>query len=630
MKKILIGLVLLLTLLPTLTSATTYYVSTSGSDSNPGTQAAPWKTIQKAANTMVAGDTVYILAGVYKEKVNIPKSGEPEKYITFSNYGTDEVIIDAENGVRDFCIDINGKSYLKFIGLKLVNAGPTGWRAGLRAIDNSSNIIMDSLTVQNCRFGLLIYGKDSPVSNITLRNSVIAQNKEHGVFLYKKVYDSTIGPNNHVYGNGEGVRELIHGIEIGTDYPGLQSNGAQRITVFDNEVNNNGCQGIRTWNAKDILIKNNYCHHNGATGIQIEDGSENIIVDSNRCEHNAQTFDYETGVWIARTVNSIAQNNMLRGNVLGLMVTTSNNTIIRNNIIYDNNRGVGYNGTPNAINAMGIHIDAESNNVIAVHNTLFKNGQNSQRAGITFCGFHPPSNGIVVKNNIVSEALASLDIWMSCDSYTSDYNDYFNTRALSVYWKGSTMNWNSYLAASGQDQHTLLQDPLFADSSTGNFNLQSNSPLIDKGTVLTRTVGSGSGALVSVEDARFFSDGIGLMPGDLVKIGSNNPVRITSVDLNANTITLEQSIAWSNGDAVTYPYSGAAPDIGAHEYKGSSPPPSCATADINCDTKVDISDLNIVASDFGKSTGFNNQKSDTNNDGIIDIYDVVYVASRIT
>ncbi|HJX06393.1 MAG TPA: LamG-like jellyroll fold domain-containing protein [Candidatus Nanoarchaeia archaeon] len=52
-------------------------------------------------------------------------------------------------------------------------------------------------------------------------------------------------------------------------------------------------------------------------------------------------------------------------------------------------------------------------------------------------------------------------------------------------------------------------------------------------------------------------------------------------------------------------------------------------ADINNDGKTDVQDLNIVASDFGKSSGLNNAKSDTNNDGIVDIYDVVYVASRI-
>ncbi|MGO4372568.1 DUF1565 domain-containing protein, partial [Paenibacillus sp. MCAF20] len=46
-----------------------YYVAPTGSDSNPGTLNAPWKTIQKAANTLVAGEIVYVRGGVYKEFV---------------------------------------------------------------------------------------------------------------------------------------------------------------------------------------------------------------------------------------------------------------------------------------------------------------------------------------------------------------------------------------------------------------------------------------------------------------------------------------------------------------------------------------------------------------------------------
>ncbi len=54
--------------------AATYYVSTSGSDSNPGTQSQPWKTIQKAANTVAAGDTVTVDAGTYNERINVSRS----------------------------------------------------------------------------------------------------------------------------------------------------------------------------------------------------------------------------------------------------------------------------------------------------------------------------------------------------------------------------------------------------------------------------------------------------------------------------------------------------------------------------------------------------------------------------
>ena len=48
-----------------------FYVSTTGNDSNPGTQAAPWRTIQHAADTARAGSTVNVRGGIYEELVSI-------------------------------------------------------------------------------------------------------------------------------------------------------------------------------------------------------------------------------------------------------------------------------------------------------------------------------------------------------------------------------------------------------------------------------------------------------------------------------------------------------------------------------------------------------------------------------
>ena len=63
----------------------TYYVapaSLGGSDSNPGTWDDPWETIQHAADTLVAGDTVYIRAGTYQEQVIAQNAGSAGNYIT--------------------------------------------------------------------------------------------------------------------------------------------------------------------------------------------------------------------------------------------------------------------------------------------------------------------------------------------------------------------------------------------------------------------------------------------------------------------------------------------------------------------------------------------------------------------
>ena len=69
--------------------ATTYCVSPAGSDSNPGTQSQPWLTIQKAANTMIAGDTALVQAGNYTEgRIVTVNAGTLANPITFRADGT--------------------------------------------------------------------------------------------------------------------------------------------------------------------------------------------------------------------------------------------------------------------------------------------------------------------------------------------------------------------------------------------------------------------------------------------------------------------------------------------------------------------------------------------------------------
>ncbi|HEY84627.1 MAG TPA: DUF1565 domain-containing protein [Chloroflexi bacterium] len=70
----------------TFAQGNTCYVAPAGSDSNPGTKAQPWQTIQKAANTLAAGDTVYIRAGTYAEQVTPLNSGSAGSYITYAAY----------------------------------------------------------------------------------------------------------------------------------------------------------------------------------------------------------------------------------------------------------------------------------------------------------------------------------------------------------------------------------------------------------------------------------------------------------------------------------------------------------------------------------------------------------------
>ena len=90
--------------------AATYFVAPSGADSNPGTIAAPFKTIQRAANAAVAGDVVEIRAGVYRETVVPPNSGSVGAPVTFRAYNSESVTVSGADLVTGWSLQ-SGKIY---------------------------------------------------------------------------------------------------------------------------------------------------------------------------------------------------------------------------------------------------------------------------------------------------------------------------------------------------------------------------------------------------------------------------------------------------------------------------------------------------------------------------------------
>jgi hypothetical protein len=111
--------------------ATDYYVAATGSDSNAGTMAAPFATLQKAVNTAVAGDTVYIRGGTYSittpatsgAGINFTKSGTATAPINYFAYPGEVPVFDFTNMVISTTGYTHGfvinASYLHFKGLEV-------------------------------------------------------------------------------------------------------------------------------------------------------------------------------------------------------------------------------------------------------------------------------------------------------------------------------------------------------------------------------------------------------------------------------------------------------------------------------------------------------------------------------
>src|SRR6185437_12317065 len=73
--------------------STAWYVSIDGSNQNPGTLAAPFRTIQAAADVAGPGDHVEIENGIYREQVVPVNSGTPTAPIVYEAYQGEPVTI---------------------------------------------------------------------------------------------------------------------------------------------------------------------------------------------------------------------------------------------------------------------------------------------------------------------------------------------------------------------------------------------------------------------------------------------------------------------------------------------------------------------------------------------------------
>lgn len=70
-----------------------YFVSPDGNDANEGTQASPFKTIQKCASVAGPGMTCYIKGGTYRETVTPQYSGLSDQPVTLKSYNNEKVLL---------------------------------------------------------------------------------------------------------------------------------------------------------------------------------------------------------------------------------------------------------------------------------------------------------------------------------------------------------------------------------------------------------------------------------------------------------------------------------------------------------------------------------------------------------
>ena len=295
------GAVFVFVLTASAAQATTYYVATSGNDGNPGTLSQPWKTLQHAADRIVAGDTVRVRAGNYAG-ANFETPGTAARPIVLEAYTGESPAITADNPVTPDGINLEGASYMTVQGFT-VN-GRT--RAGIRAVTCNHVTIRNNRMDANGYWGILTGFCDDLLidHNVTSRSV-----RQHGIYVGNSG-DRPVIRRNFVWGNtGSGIH-----------MNGDESQGGDGIIsgaiVEANTINGNGTSGsgINMDGVQNSVIRNNLLYNNHASGIslyQIDGGGPST---GNRVLNNT-VIVASNGRW-ALNIQDGARNTTLRNNIL--------------------------------------------------------------------------------------------------------------------------------------------------------------------------------------------------------------------------------------------------------------------------------------------------------------------------
>ncbi len=300
-----------------------YFVSPTGKDSNAGTTAAPWLTLQHAADQLVAGDIVTVEAGIYagfSMGWNFRQNGTASAPIVWN--AQSGVVINSKNPFTADGIDLEGSSFITLNGFDIENpSGGTISRAGIRAVwdqtTNAQGVILENNTINNCgTWGIFTSHEDGIlVQNNTTSNS----QAQHGIY----VSNASVNPivrGNTTFGNADA------GIQLNGD---LSQGGTGLIT--------------------GALIVNNIIHDNGAgaggSAINL-DGVQNSVIENNLLYNNHSNgislFDYDGA---AGSMNNVVVNNTIvmasdARWALNIKNGSTGNTVF-NNILYNANTSNG-------------------------------------------------------------------------------------------------------------------------------------------------------------------------------------------------------------------------------------------------------------------------------------------------
>ncbi|GAA3240893.1 carbohydrate binding domain-containing protein [Dactylosporangium siamense] len=311
-------------------AATTYYVATNGTTSNPGTESQPFATINQFMALAQPGDTVYVRGGTYSiGETYLSASGNANGWITIRNYPGETPVLDGGGsaGVAFYYGEGNqgvGKgSYVVIDGFVIRNYWRSGINIGCCSADGST---------------------DQSVSHVIVRNNVIDRTGQNGI-TFMQAGDVTV-EHNLIGRTGwdAGTGSWSSGINLYAMY-GTNNRVDGNVTYHNVDVSSyhtdgNGIILDLTYGNGGVTIQNNVAFENGGSGIQLTHSGNSRIVNNTTYENGKEPTYINGGTGLGFWGSEAMNNEVVSNNVVyqsfgsGLRTdggfsnsTVSNNTI---------------------------------------------------------------------------------------------------------------------------------------------------------------------------------------------------------------------------------------------------------------------------------------------------------------
>lgn len=179
----------------------TYYISTTGDNSNSGTVNSPFKTIQKGVNLANEGDTVIVKSGTYTDSIKVIGNGILNKWITIKAETPGATILKGSSG-EGISIGSNNQ-YFIIDGFEI-----TGYDHGI-SLDNTNHIILRNnilrsnkmVGIQSWKSNNILVEKNQFLDpNFEEGSTIAAPVQDYGVNFYYGENHTVI--NNYFFGKG--------------------------------------------------------------------------------------------------------------------------------------------------------------------------------------------------------------------------------------------------------------------------------------------------------------------------------------------------------------------------------------------------------------------------------------------